>query len=134
MTRLFLVSHAETEWNAQGRLQGHTDVPLNDRGRRQARALQARLRHEPIANIVSSDLARAWQTAGIVAVPHRLAVQPEPRLREMHFGTWEGLTYVQIEQTDGVRLASWRDDPLSFEPPSGERLLDLAQRLLRFPA
>jgi probable phosphoglycerate mutase len=63
MTWLLLARHSETEWNREGRWQGHADVALNDRGREQARALAQQLLDEPIDVIYSSDLARAHQTA-----------------------------------------------------------------------
>ena len=65
--RLYLARHGETEWNAIGRLQGHTDVPLNDRGRAQARDLAGAVRKLGIKTIIASDLARARDTAAIIA-------------------------------------------------------------------
>ncbi len=66
MTTLLLVRHGETDWNAEGRLQGHTDRPLSDYGRRQARRLGEELEGEGLEAIYSSDLARAHETAEIV--------------------------------------------------------------------
>ena len=81
-TRLVLVRHGETEWNAAGRLQGAIDVPLSERGRWQAQCVARRLREEPLAAVVASDLARAMQTAAPLAAALGLPVTPEPRLRE----------------------------------------------------
>jgi probable phosphoglycerate mutase len=91
--RLYLARHGETEWNAIGRLQGHTDVPLNDRGRAQARELAGTVRKLGIATVITSDLARARDTGTIIATELGLA---PPRvvheLRERKFGVFEGLT------------------------------------------
>lgn len=92
MTTLLLVRHGETDWNAEGKLQGHTDRPLNDFGRRQANTLADRLAGEDIAAIYSSDLARAKETAEIVGARVGVPVVVDPDLREKNWGTWEGLT------------------------------------------
>ena len=92
MTTLLLVRHGETDWNAEGRLQGHTDRPLNEFGRRQARALAERLAGDGIDAIYASDLARARETAEIVGARVGLPVLLEPGLRERNWGNWEGLT------------------------------------------
>ena len=92
MTTLLLVRHGETDWNAAGRLQGHTDRPLNDHGRRQALALADRLAGERVDAIYASDLLRAKETAEIVGGQLGLPVVTDPDLREKDWGTWEGLT------------------------------------------
>ena len=92
MTTLLLVRHGETDWNAEGRLQGHTDRPLNDFGRRQARRLADELAAEEFDAIYASDLARARETAEIVGEHLRLPVLLDPDLREKDWGNWEGLT------------------------------------------
>lgn len=129
MTRFLLARHGETAWNAERRHHGQSDVPLNATGQRQAAALARRLASEPIDAIYASDLQRAWQTAEAVAAHHDLPVRPEPRLRELHFGAWEGLTYAEIEAQDPEALAAWREDPLRVAPPEGETLAQLAQRV-----
>jgi probable phosphoglycerate mutase len=96
MTWLLLARHGETDWNREGRWQGHADVALNDRGREQARELAARLCDEPIDVIVSSDLKRAHETALIVAELKRLPVTTDARLREIDVGRWSGLTPDEI--------------------------------------
>jgi broad specificity phosphatase PhoE len=92
VTTLLLVRHGETDWNAEGRLQGHTDTPLNDYGRRQAGALAEELDGERFDAVYSSDLARARETAEIRGARLGLGVVLEPGLREKNWGTWEGLT------------------------------------------
>jgi len=92
VTTLLFARHGQTDWNAEGRLQGHTDRPLNAYGREQAKALAARLAGEDVAAIYASDLARARETAEIVGERLGLPVVVDPDLREKNWGTWEGLT------------------------------------------
>src|SRR3982751_5651517 len=92
MATLLLARHGETDWNASGRLQGHTDRPLNDYGRRQARELADRLGDDGIAAIYASDLSRAKETAEIVGERLGLPVVIDADLREKNWGNWEGLT------------------------------------------
>lgn len=100
MTRLLLVRHGETDWNADGRLQGQTDRPLSDFGRQQARRLADELAAEDFEAIYSSDLARARETAEIVGARVGLPVMLDPDLREKDWGTWEGLTAVERDRVE----------------------------------
>ena len=108
VTRLIVWRHGNTDWNAGHRVQGQTDVPLNDTGRRQAAEaaeLLARLRP---AAIVSSDLSRAADTAAALAALTGLPVRTDERLRERHFGLWQGLTQAEVAQRRPVEFARWR--------------------------
>jgi len=127
--RLILARHGETAWNAERRYQGQADVPLSEKGRRQAAALGQRLSGEELHAIYASDLQRAWDTAEIVAQPHPLAVRCEPRLREIDFGAWDGLTRAEIERRYPQALAAWEADPLSAGPPGGENLGRVSARV-----
>jgi broad specificity phosphatase PhoE len=102
VTRLLLVRHGETDWNAEGRLQGQTDRPLSEFGRRQALRLADDLATEQLDAIYSSDLARARETAEIVGERHRLPVVLDPDLREKDWGTWEGITAVERDRVEFV--------------------------------
>jgi len=95
VTELLLVRHGETDWNADGRLQGQTDRPLNDFGRRQAQRLAGDLADEQLDAIYASDLVRARETAEIVGGRLGLPVVLDADLREKDWGTWEGLTAVE---------------------------------------
>ena len=105
MTTLLLVRHGETEWNRVGRWQGHSDTVLNDFGREQAGRLARELADVDV--VYSSDLARARETAEILAEPLGLEVRFDPRLRERSFGAWEGLNTAEIEAKFGEAHARW---------------------------
>jgi broad specificity phosphatase PhoE len=102
VTTLLLVRHGETDWNAEGRLQGHTDRPLNDFGRRQAAALAERLAGDGITAVYASDLSRAQETAEILAARLELPVVLDPDLRERDWGNWEGLTGTERDRVELV--------------------------------
>jgi probable phosphoglycerate mutase len=113
LTRLFLLRHAESEWNAEGRWQGQADPDLSDRGRVEARAAASRLVGE-IGRIVSSDQRRAAQTADIIADVLGLApVEHDPALREIDVGEWSGLTTPEIDERWPGAIERWRrgEDP-----------------------
>ncbi len=129
MVRLLLVRHGETAWNAAGRFQGHTDVPLNATGKRQAVALTRLMAVETVHALYVSDLQRAWESARMIAAPLGLTAQPEPRLREMAFGRWEGLHYTEIQHSDAQALAAWQADPMQVAPPGGETLTQVTDRV-----
>src|SRR5512134_3367418 len=97
MTMLWLIRHGETSWNAEGRVQGQTDVPLSDVGHSQARALADRLAGRSFGALYSSDLQRVTQTALPVSQTLGLPIRAEPRLRERHYGMFETLTYAEVK-------------------------------------
>jgi len=96
-TRIVLIRHGETDWNTETRIQGHTDIPLNRRGRWQAQRLGAALADEGLAAVYASDLQRAHATAQAVAQASGLEVVVHSGLRERAFGVFEGLTFSEIE-------------------------------------
>ncbi|MEI6207693.1 MAG: histidine phosphatase family protein [Desulfuromonadales bacterium] len=89
-TTLYIARHGETEWNLAGKLQGHRDSPLTEKGRQQAVALAAALNNRQITRVYSSDLGRAVQTARTVAERLRVELIQDERLRERNFGDLEG--------------------------------------------
>lgn len=120
-TDVLIIRHGQTAWNRLKRLQGHSDVPLNDEGRRQAAVLAALLRHEPLDAVFSSDLARARQTAEEIARWHRFPVQLDPSLRERCYGACEGMMAEDIKKTYPESYKAWyAADPDHFFP-DGER-------------
>lgn len=143
-TKFLLIRHGQTDWNIQHRFQGQSDTPLNALGERQARqagqalaqlAVKRAEQGEQIHAVVSSDLRRAALTARIIceALSARGLPSPEiryePRLREMSFGEWEGLTYTEIQSLDPAALERWGSNFDHIAPPGGETLNDLAGRI-----
>ncbi|MBA2742165.1 MAG: histidine phosphatase family protein [Actinobacteria bacterium] len=109
-TTILLVRHGETDWNAERRVQGHTDRSLNEVGLEQIRALAQELADEPLDAIYASDLARAHETARAIADPRGLPIETLPELRERDFGTWEGLTDAEVfERYPEAHTGSWGD-------------------------
>jgi probable phosphoglycerate mutase len=98
--RLIVWRHGRTEWNATGRFQGQADVPLDDRGRIQAARAAAVLAKLKPTTIISSDLSRARETAAALVAITGLPVRTDRRLREIHVGSWEGLTADEVIQVD----------------------------------
>jgi 2,3-bisphosphoglycerate-dependent phosphoglycerate mutase len=129
-TRILLIRHGETDWNAAGRLQGHSDTPLNATGREQARRAAQRLAPEPVQGLYSSDLARAFETATIIGEVLGLPVVPSPPLRERCYGAWEGLTASEIEARYPAQFLAWRARVSDFAPPLGETRTELLNRAL----
>jgi broad specificity phosphatase PhoE len=137
---IYYIRHGETDWNVERRLQGHQDIPLNAHGRAQGahcgevlRDLLAKQGIDPTAlDYVSSPLGRARQTMelarpalGLKSDDYRI----EPRLIEICFGEWEGLTLAQLRSRDPQRLALREHDKWRFMPPGGESYEVVAGRM-----
>ncbi len=139
--RILFVRHGETDYNAEGRLQGQRDIPLNGRGRAQAAAIGralAKALPEAIAALeaaeafVASPLIRTRQTmelarASLGLAPERYGL--EPALKELTFGDWEGLTWPQVAKRDPAGARAREADKWNFAPPGGESYAMLAARL-----
>lgn len=130
VTRILAVRHGETAWNRDTRIQGHTDIALNDHGRWQASQLAQALHAEPIAACYASDLSRARETAQAVAQRHALPVHIHTGLRERGFGSFEGKTWAELEAAWPVETQAWRKRVPDFAPPGGESLLQLQARVV----
>ena len=137
---LYFVRHGETDWNAERRLQGQLDIPLNDVGRRQSaqcgRTLRGLIaaRHRTPAGFafVSSPLSRARETMEILRAGLGLPREgyvTDPRLAELSFGRWEGLTYKQVRALDRSVLAVRERDKWNFATPEGESYAQLMVRV-----
>lgn len=130
-TRIVLIRHGETAWNAERRLQGHIDIALNTEGERQAFALAGALADEAIDQIISSDLQRALQTAGALARRKRMPVRTDPALRERCFGGFEGLLYADIEHRFPREFAAWQARDIDAVMPDGVRQAESFRQFYR---
>ena len=129
MTQLYLVRHGQTDWNVDGRYQGQTDRPLNAAGRAQAMSLSRQLAGLRFVAVYSSDLERARETAEILAAPSGLAVQLDPRLREIKLGEWEGQVMAEIAARYPAAWAERLRDPVYARAPEGESVAEVAARV-----
>lgn len=129
-TRLFLVRHGESIWNAEGRVQGQADPPLSALGRWQADTLTAALRQFPVAAVYTSTLLRASETAECIAAPHALVPLAHEAWREVHLGAWEGRLRSDLMRDSGTRqlYAAWDRDPSAVRPPGAEALASARAR------
>ena len=129
MGTLLIVRHGETEWNAEGRIQGHTDIGLSENGAQQARSLGQRLADRQIDVAYSSDLKRTSETARL-ALGHRNVVLNEtPRLREYHKGIFEGMTLTEIQTQFPDEYPKYLEKDLSYAPGGGETTRDVSTRM-----
>jgi probable phosphoglycerate mutase len=127
-TRVILWRHGNTDWNAEHRVQGQTDVPLNDFGVRQAAAAAVRLAARKPTLLLSSDLSRAARTADALAEITGLRPERDARLRERGFGLWETLTTAETKERYPVSRA--RFEAAHPDPGDGiESLPDLGKRI-----
>lgn len=129
-TALILVRHGETAWNAEERMQGHEDIPLNERGRAQAEALGARLAGETIHALYSSDLKRALETAQRISASTGHPVVRDARLRERHLGVLQGVLRSAAHETTGEVYARYRASDPDYVIPGGESTRQFAARVL----
>jgi broad specificity phosphatase PhoE len=132
MARYILIRHGESVWNGERRIQGNQDPALSSRGRRQADLVAARISaHLPkaAAAIYTSPLRRAAETAERIGWAIGLPVIPEPDLREMCLGTWEGMTVPEIQVAFPGSYERWLADPLAHPAPGGENLEAFARRV-----
>ncbi len=134
MTTLWLIRHGQTDWNQEGRYQGQSDVPLNSAGLAQAAAFAASLDGQQFDALYSSDLARAYQTAQVIAACTGLPVQADPRLREINQGEWQGRTLDEIKgifNNENGQARHVAIDPVTTRAPGGESVLEVSRRMAR---
>ncbi|MBM3943216.1 MAG: histidine phosphatase family protein [SAR202 cluster bacterium] len=132
MALIYIVRHGETEWNASGRIQGHTDVTLSEKGRRQAQILGRRLAQVPFHAAYASDLRRASETAKIILGERAVSLETTAQLREYQKGVFEGLTNDEIERRYPEQFAASVINDLDFAPTGGESIRQTTARLAEF--
>ena len=130
MTKIFLVRHGETEWNAIGKLQGSSDIKLLPEGIRQAHLLAEHAPFHTVDAIYSSDLSRAVMTAEILADKFNLPVIEERGLRETSFGDWEGKFLSDLAKENPKGFENFFRHPDRVQPPNGETFLQSQARIM----
>jgi len=127
--RILLIRHGETDWNRNGRFQGRSDLPLNQKGKDQAHALALALKDEPLTAIYSSPLTRARETARVIRDFHpSIPLIEEEGLVEMNLGEFEGMEAGHWVVGHADFLKSWRETPASVRMPGGENLQEVQAR------
>ena len=126
--RLYLVRHGETVWNFENRIQGASDVPLNDRGREQAESLAIKLQKIQFFKILSSPLERAFETAKIISLTQESAISKVDCFAELDQGKLEGLKFKEIQEKFPDFSSKWRIVPGEVRMPAGETLNELQER------
>jgi alpha-ribazole phosphatase len=132
MGLFYLVRHGETEWNAENRFCGRTDVPLSEAGRRQAKSLAERLKPTPFEALYSSPLTRALETARLISESCGLEPIVDESLVELDYGQWEGKTLAEIRKNHPKTYQAWDANPAQVAPPGGESGLEAQQRVVSF--
>ncbi len=130
MTQLILIRHGETVWNREGRMQGQQDSPLTETGVHQARQLARRFAQEAFGALYSSDLGRTRQTARSIADAAGRDIIVDARLRERHFGVFEGLTAAEIKLNYPLEYERFKSRDPAYAMPGGESALAFRDRCL----
>ncbi len=130
--KILLVRHGETDWNVAKRIQGSTDISLNENGIRQAEQLADKLaqRKDPVIGVYTSKLKRAAQTAECVAKKLGKECIVLPGLEEMNFGLWEGISWDQVAEQFPTEFQAWRQNRRYEHPPKGESYQELLVRVV----
>ncbi len=129
MTRLLLVRHGQSEWNAAGRIQGQIDIQLDETGLRQAQHIADRLATESIAAIYSSPLLRATATAEAIAARCELPINLDARLMEYDFGVISGSTWQDVQAHHPEFASRWLEDPWAVPVANSEGRANFAVRV-----
>jgi probable phosphoglycerate mutase len=132
MPEIILVRHGETDFNASETFRGRADVPLNEKGLRQAQLLGEYLRDEKIDTVYSSPLQRAVKTAEAIAAGHSLPVNIVENLNDIDCGNWQGLSLREVKEKYAELYQDWLDTPEQVKIPGGESLEDVRSRVVPF--
>lgn len=126
--KLYLIRHGQTDWNVAGKIQGSTDIPLNETGKRQAACLAKGMEKRPVSRVFTSTLSRAYETARAIGDSQNVPVYGLFELQEVNYGYWEGLTMEEIEQRYPKELQQWYLSPVEVAPPGGETQTQVYER------
>ncbi len=127
---LYLIRHGDCRRDEVKRYIGQVDLPLNARGRAQARALRKHMAKVPFRRIYASDLKRCLETARIIAGPQGKSIRRQPQLREIKLGYWDGRPQAKIRQYHPEEYRQRGENLIDFRPPGGESFADLQARVI----
>lgn len=122
MAHVILIRHGETDWNAQQIFRGRVDIPLNESGLAQARAVRESLKDREIDRIYSSPLSRAFETARILGENRNLKIETEEAFIDIDFGRWQGLSHKKVREVHKDLYEMWLSNPQTVTFPEGESL------------
>lgn len=132
--KIYFIRHGQTDWNKQGKMQGSTDIPLNETGLSQAADVAGSLVANDVQfkKILSSPLSRAAKTAEIIGQKLDLGVEHFEELKEFYFGEWEGAFSQDLKDKDLAGFNHWLENAFLVTPPGGESITDVQDRLKVF--
>lgn len=132
--RLYIIRHGETEWNVQRWVQGHSDIPLNDEGRRLARVTADAMADVPFTRVYTSPLKRAYETAMIIKGERDIPIIEDTRIMEIGFGEYEGLSCAKESYNiPNPNFMNFFEKPELYKPPKGaESIEELCERTADF--
>lgn len=130
-TKVILVRHGETEWNALCKFLGTVDLPLNEKGRRQAGYAKEALKYTQIDVAVSSPMLRAYETGVIICEDKKLEIIKDNELREINCGKWEGLNGNEVEELFPGQIYLWGNEPDACRIEGGETFRDVSERVIK---
>lgn len=130
MTTLYLIRHGQTDWNRKKIFRGRADVPLNEHGRKEARALASHLKHVRPHACYSSPLSRAFETAETAIDRSSVGVQPDEGIIDIDYGKWQGLSDVEVSKKFAETYRQWHETPHRVRFPDGESLAMVKKRSL----
>lgn len=127
--RLILIRHGKTCDNLKRRYSGIKDIGLTRAGRQEAKKIKEKIKGLKVDRVFCSDLKRSWQTAEIIFSNRTCKIIKNPHLREINFGKWEGLTYIQIVRRYPSTCKRWLKDPFSVNIPKGQKLSHFVRKI-----
>ncbi len=131
MGDIYLIRHGETKWNAGGIFRGRADIPLNDKGKKQAKAVGKALSGLEFAAVYASPLSRAIETASEVSAPHGIEPEIDDGLIDINYGEWEGVSNNEVREKYPDLHKQWLNAPQTVTFPGGESIVDVAERALK---
>ena len=130
MAQIILVRHGQTDWGAEGRVQGALDIPLNKEGEKEAQTVSGELSKFEIDAIYSSPISCCFSTAHKIAAKHGLKVKKMPELMDLNQGLWQGLLVKDIKKRYKKQYYAWKAAPVSGGPPKGESIRSAYDRAI----